>query len=106
MQVGVTLLMALVLLQARGKYEALSVLMGGMIAFVPAILYALRIQISSTDPNALLKAHYRAEAIKTAVTMLLFGVTFLWFKQVVALWLFIAYGVALSVYWIALVTDK
>jgi ATP synthase protein I len=106
MQIGVTLLMALVLWPAKGTFEALSALSGGVIAFVPAIFYALRIQISSTDPNNLLKAHYRAEAFKTAVTILLFGATFLWFKQVVALWLFITYGVALSMYGIALVTDK
>lgn len=106
MQVGITLFVVLVLWLAKGKREALSALSGGVIAFVPASLYALRIQVSSTDPNVLLKAHFRAEAFKTALTIVLFGATFLWFKSVDALWLFIAYGVTLSIYWLALVTDK
>ncbi|CAN5289880.1 hypothetical protein BH11PSE11_BH11PSE11_08240 [soil metagenome] len=106
LQVGATLLVVLILWYAKGKLEALSALLGGVIAFVPASLYALRIQVSSTDPKVLLKAHFRAEAFKNAATIVLFGVTFLLFKDVNALWLFIAYGVTLSMYWLALVTDK
>ena len=60
MQIGVTLLVTSVLWLVRGKFEALSACLGGVIAFVPAILYGLRIQVSSTDPNVLLKAHFRA----------------------------------------------
>jgi ATP synthase protein I len=106
MQIGATLLVALILWLAKGELEALSALAGGVIAFIPASLYALRIQVSSTDPNVLLKAHFRAEAFKSAVTIVLFGATFLLFKNVAALWLFVAYGVTLSMYWLALVTDK
>jgi ATP synthase protein I len=106
MQVGVALLLGLILWATSGRIAAISALLGGAIAFVPASLYALRIQVSSTDPRVLLKVHFRAEAFKTAGTILLFGATFLWFKNVAAFWLFVSYGVTLSMYWVALVTDE
>jgi len=105
-QVGVSLVMAAILLVAKGKLAAESAALGGSIAFIPAILYAGRmLAVTGNDPKRLLRAQYRAESFKVVGTMALFGATFLWFKEVAVVWMFATYFVALLVYWVALLFD-
>ena len=58
------------------------------------------------DPKRLLRAQYRAEAFKMAATLILFGATFKWFKNVAVVWLFVAYCAALATYFAALLIDS
>ena len=106
-QVGVSFLVAALLLVTRGKLAALSAVVGGAAAFIPAILYVRRmLAVSGTDPKRLLAAQFRAEAFKFVGTVVIFGCTFKWFKEVQAVWLFASYFAALLVYFAALLFDR
>ena len=105
-QVAVALAIAAALLQVKGGIAALSAVVGGAIAFVPAALYAGRMVVApADDPRALLGAQYRAEAYKTVATLGLFAATFFFFRGVAALWLFVTYAATLMVYFVALLID-
>lgn len=107
MQVAVALGFAILLLVSKGWIDALSAAIGGAIAFIPAALYAGRMLTpEGNDPKRLLRAQYRAEGFKMAATLLLFGATFRWFKDVAVLWLFVTYCAALATYFAALVMDS
>lgn len=104
LQLAVTVVIALAVLWAKGLTAAASALVGGAIGFIPAWLYALKMATgSSTDPRVLIRAQYRAEAYKFAATVVLFALTFVFFRDVSALFLFLAYLATLAVYWVALV---
>jgi ATP synthase protein I len=104
LQLLVTTAVALVLWAWKGPVAAVSGLVGGAIGFVPAGLYVWRMQaVAGGDPRQLLKAQYRAEFYKFAATALLFALTFIFFRDVSALFLFLAYFATLAVYWVALV---
>lgn len=104
LQLLVTAAIALALWVWKGPVVAVSGLVGGAIGFVPAWLYVWRMQVAAgSDPRQLLKAQYRAEFYKFAATALLFSLTFIFFRDVSALFLFLAYFATLAVYWVALV---
>ena len=106
LQVGISIVIAVLLLAFVGTIAALSAFVGGAIAFVPAALYAGRmVAVTGSDPKTLLRAQYLAEAFKTATTLILFGMTFVLFRQVVASWLFVTYVAALLMYLVALLID-
>jgi len=104
MQVAVAFgVAALFLLFGNGVF-AKSALIGGAIAFIPGAFYALRvIRSRHSAPDRLLQAHYAGEFGKLMLTVLLFGATFAWVKEISALPLFAAYAATLLVYWVALV---
>lgn len=103
LQVAVTLVIAGLFLVLAGALAAKSALIGGAIAFIPGAFYAFRIIRSRrSSPDRMLRAHYAGEFGKLALTMLLFGATFVWVKEISVLSLFAAYIVALLVYWAAL----
>jgi F0F1-type ATP synthase assembly protein I len=54
-------------------------------------------------PDRLLLAHYVGEFGKLMLTVLLFGATFAWVKEISVLPLFAGYIATLLVYWAALV---
>ncbi|HWR87886.1 MAG TPA: ATP synthase subunit I [Acidiferrobacterales bacterium] len=103
LQVLVSIVLALILLLGSGGDAAIAALIGGAIGFVPASIYAWRMTAARVDdPKALLGAQYRAEFYKFAVTAVLFALTFLYFRDVAALFLFLGYLATLLVYWVAL----
>lgn len=103
LQVAVTLVIAGLLLVIAGALAAKSALIGGAIAFIPGAFYAFRIIRSRrSSPDSMLRAHYAGEFGKLTLTMLLFGATFAWVKEISVLSLFAAYIVTLLVYWAAL----
>jgi len=104
LQVAVAVAVALGFLAAKGPQAAGSALIGGAIAVVPGAFYAWRVIRSRNAPaQRLLRAHYAAEFGKLALTVVLFGATFAWMKEVSVLPLFAAYIATLLVYWAALV---
>lgn len=104
LQVAVTIVFALILKFWRGEMAALSALLGGAIGFVPAWIYAHKMATSPDAlPQELLRAQYRAEFYKFAVTAVMFALSFVLFREVSALFLFLAYFATLAVYWVALV---
>lgn len=104
LQVAITLLVAAGFLLMAGTQAATSALIGGTIAVVPGAFYVWRLVRSvNAPPQRLLRAHYAAEFGKLALTFVLFGATFTWWKDVSVLPLIAAYIGALLVYWAALV---
>ena len=84
------------------KALAISALIGGAIGFIPALIYALKIGPVGNAPEVLLKAHYFAEFLKIMATMVLFAITFVLFKEINVMAMFLTYIATLAVYWLAL----
>lgn len=104
LQVAITLFVSAGFLLVTGTDAAMSALIGGSIAVVPGAFYVWRlVRSASAPPQKLLRAHYAAEFGKLALTFVLFGATFAWWKDVSVLPLIAAYIGALLVYWAALV---
>ena len=84
--------------------SAKSALIGGAIAFIPGAFYALRlIRSRHNAPEHLLRAHDVGEFGKLMLTVLMFGGTFAWVREISVLPLFAAYAATLLVHWVALV---
>lgn len=104
MQVAMAVSVAAAFLFFGNWVSAKSALIGGAIAFIPGAFYALRVIRSRfSAPDRLLRAHYVGEFGKLMLTVLLFGATFAWVKEISVLPLFAAYAATLLVYWAALV---
>ena len=104
LQVAVTLVVAaLVWATTKDPNAAVSALWGGSIAFVSAFAYARAMRVpSGSRPSDLLRAQYRAQGFKFAVTLACFGATFALVEDIAPLPLFLTYGATLLVYWAAL----
>ena len=103
LQALLTVIVALALLGMKGGLEATSALFGGAIGFIASLVYALTMSFPrSSDPNDVLKAHYRAEVYKLVATFLLFVAVFSLFPNVSALIVLLAFAGTLAVYWAAL----
>lgn len=93
----------LVLLMGGEARAAWSALIGGAIGVATAYVYVRRMFASrGGDPGEAVKAQYRAEFYKLAATVVLFGATFVLFRDIAALPLFLTYAATLMVYWAAL----
>ncbi|HEV8260379.1 MAG TPA: ATP synthase subunit I [Burkholderiales bacterium] len=104
MQVAVAFGVAALFLLLKDWVSAKSALIGGAIAFIPGAFYALRlIRSRHSAPDRLLRAHYFGEFGKLMLTVLLFGATFAWVREISVLPLFADYIATLLVYWAALV---
>jgi len=78
-------------------------LIGGGIGFSTAWIYARRaFAAGGEDPRELVKAHYRAEALKLAFTVVLFAAAVVLYEEVSTLPLLLTYIATLAVYWVAL----
>ena len=83
--------------------DSKSALIGGLTALLPSCFYVWRSsRVKSQDPKGLVKAHYRAESGKLAMTAVLFGVVFTQIEAISALPLFTTYAATLLSYWVAL----
>ncbi|RXZ43664.1 ATP synthase subunit I [Crenobacter cavernae] len=84
-----------------------SILVGGAAAFLPALAYA-RIAYARRriSPAELMRAHFIAEAVKFLLTVVIFGVVALFFKNMSVPALVIGYLVAASAYWFGLLSKN
>jgi len=103
-QIAVTLAAAaLALALGDTIHAAYSALIGGGIGFSTAWIYARRaFAAGGEDPRELVKAHYRAEALKLAFTVVLFAAAVVLYEEVSTLPLLLTYIATLAVYWVAL----
>ncbi len=103
-QVAVAVTLALLMLFVLGLAAAVSAFAGGAIGFLSSLVYAKKMLAPlGSEPKAVVRSHYRAEAYKLIFTALLFALVFTQFKEVHALALFAAYVATLAVYWVALI---
>jgi ATP synthase protein I len=103
MQVAMAFSVFAVFLFLGNWVSAKSALIGGAIAFIPGAFYALGlIRTRHGAPDRLLRAHYAGEFGKLTLTVILFGATFAWVREISVLPLFATYVATLLVYWAAL----
>jgi ATP synthase protein I len=101
-QVLVTLLVAFGFAIAYGWHQALSPLMGGLVAVIPNFYFALRTyKASGQDAKKIVRSFYVGEAGKLLLTGTLFTMV-LQMPDLRILPLFVGYVAALSVFWFAL----
>lgn len=104
-QVGITAVISVMALLIYGLLAAASAFVGGAIGFLTSWVYARKMSVPpGSDPNAYLRAHFKAEGYKLGATCVLFAAAFIFFKGVAALPLFLTYGATLLVFWAALLT--
>jgi len=103
-QLAVSVAMALLMLVRLNAVAAVSAFAGGAVGFLTSLVYAKKMFAPlGSEPEAIISAHYRAEAYKLVFTILLFSLVFTQFKEVQVLPLFMAYIATLMVYWVALI---
>src|SRR5690349_1586759 len=102
-QVLVTAVASLMVLGVSGASAAWSAAIGGAIGVVPSAAYgALLIRKPFGSPRALLQRQYLGEFCKLALTLIMFGASFAWVKELSVPHLFATYMLTLAVYWAAL----
>ncbi|MDC1310834.1 ATP synthase subunit I [Burkholderiales bacterium] len=83
--------------------DSKSALVGGLTALLPSCFYVWRSsRVKTQDPRNLVKAHYRAESGKLAITAGFFALAFTQLGSIAALPLFVTYVATLASYWVAL----
>jgi ATP synthase protein I len=86
-----------------GGHAAISALAGGGIGVLSAAAYAWRSMRKGTDdPGTAFRAQVLGEGYKFAVTILLFALVFIGYREVEPFPLFAAYVLTFVVYWAAL----
>lgn len=86
-----------------GINAAVSALIGGGIGIFGALAYAWRaLRGGEMDPGKLYRAQMLGETYKFAVVLGGFALTFLGYKDVAALPLFLGFALTVVVYWMAL----
>jgi ATP synthase protein I len=103
LQILVTAVASLVALSVHGAAAAKSAAVGGLIGVVPSAAYGvLLIRKPFGSPRAILQQQYLGEFCKLALTLLMFGASFAWIKELSVLYLFLTYMLTLAAYWAAL----
>ena len=103
-QAAFTLLFAAVAGAVEGRHALLSVLFGGGIAVLANTAYAWRSTRCILDESSkkIYRAQLWAEVLKFTITVILFGLVFARYREVLGLPLFIAYLSTYAVFWLAL----
>ncbi|WP_234802469.1 MULTISPECIES: ATP synthase subunit I [Legionella] len=101
-QLLTSVLISLVLLLIFGKKEAMSALLGGMVAIVPSALFARKLfqYQGARAARQIVKGFYLGEALKIVSSVILFALVFMLFK-IAPLAFFFTYIVVLMNYWLA-----
>lgn len=86
---------------SNGHNQGWSSMVGGGIALVGSLVYALMIMGKLGDAARVMKAHFRAEMMKMLVVATFF-ILALSFSLINSLWLIVSFAVASLTYWFAL----
>ena len=90
-----------------GEKQAISALLGGLIGFLPNLVFAFL--FGRRDPgrsaNQVVKAFYLGEAVKLALTALLFVIVF-HLPGISGLPVFIAFAAVMTVFWFSLLLSN
>jgi ATP synthase protein I len=82
--------------------RGLSAGIGGAIAVVGSLMYALLVSGKTGDAASVMKAHFVAEMVKIFITVVLFVLALLLFHSASMVWLIAGFAVATLAYWLAL----
>ncbi|WED42958.1 ATP synthase subunit I [Legionella cardiaca] len=101
-QLAASLLITLGLLLIWGEKEAISALLGGLVAIIPSALFAKKLfrHQGARAARQIVKSFYLGEALKIVSTIALFTFVFMSFK-IAPLAFFLTYIVVLMSHWFA-----
>lgn len=101
-QLIASVLISLVLGLIFGQKEALSAMLGGLVAIIPSALFARKLfrHQGAQAARQIVKGFYLGEALKIVSSVILFTLVFLYFK-LTPLAFFFTYIVVLMSYWFA-----
>ncbi|KTC84712.1 ATP synthase subunit I [Legionella drozanskii LLAP-1] len=101
-QLLTSVLISLVLLAIFGKKEAMSAVIGGMVAIIPSALFARKLfqYQGARAARQIVKSFYLGEALKIMSSVILFTFVFMWLK-IAPLAFFFTYIVVLMNHWFA-----
>lgn len=101
-QLATSVLIALVFLLTSGTKEALSAILGGLVAVIPSILFARKLfrYQGARAARQIVKSFYIGEALKILSSVILFTLVFVLFK-VAPLAFFFTYIMVLMNHWFA-----
>ena len=85
-----------------GVHAAISALAGGAVGILGGMAYVWRAMRGGGDPGRAYRAQVLGEAYKFAVTLALFALVFIQYRQVEPLPLFVTYAMTFVAYWAAL----
>lgn len=107
-QLGFTLIFAILAGLGEGTHAFLSALFGGGIAVLANAGYAWQSMRRSVEEGVkkVYRAQLLAEMLKCALTVILFTLVFVKYRQVSGLPLFIAYLSTYAVFWLALLRKE
>lgn len=100
MKLATTLLIALTLLLVYGNQQAVSALLGGLVALLPTAFFARKLfqHQGARAAREIIKSFYLGEALKILISMVLFTLVFM-FYEVKPLTFFVTYIVVVMNYW-------
>ena len=107
-QVAVSVGLSVIFAVFHGTHSGLSALMGGLIGVVANAGYVWRAMksVAGSDPVRLYRAQASGEALKFALTVLLFALVFREYREVAVLPLFLGYGSTFAIFWVALLKQR
>ena len=102
LQLAIVISFATVTLFFGGSNRGWSAAVGGAIAVIGSMAYAMLVVRGSSDAKKAFRAHVRAEAVKMFITAVLFILALVLFQSAAWLWLILGFAVATLAYWFSL----
>lgn len=107
LQLAITMVLAVALLLILGQKAAIASGLGGLIAILGSVLYAMiAFSVKFAPPAEIMRRHFAAEMAKLCVTLLSFAALFVLYRQAAWLWVFVGYLAAASAYWFGLLINR
>jgi ATP synthase protein I len=102
LQLSIAVLFSALVAFFAGEGKGWSAAMGGGIAVLGSVAYALIVVRSGQDAKAVFRRHFRAEMVKMFVTAVLFVMVLVLFPSAAQLWLILGFAVTTLAYWFSL----
>lgn len=102
LQLAIVISFTTVTLFFGGSVKGWSAAVGGAIAVIGSMTYAMLVVRGSSDAKKAFRAHVRAEAVKMFITAVLFILALVLFQSAAWLWLILGFAVATLAYWFSL----
>jgi ATP synthase protein I len=102
LQAVIALLLVVAATLYADGHKGLSAAVGGVIAVIGSLIYAMIVAGRVGDAPSILKAHFRAEMAKIFIIAVLFVLALLLFPSASMAWLIAGFAVTTLAYWLAL----
>ncbi|MYN01202.1 hypothetical protein GTP41_03720 [Pseudoduganella sp. DS3] len=102
LQLTIAVLFSATVVLFAGVEKGWSAAVGGGMAVVGSLVYALMVMRGNDDAKKAFRTHFRAEMLKVFVTAVLFICALVLFKSAAWMWLILGFVVATLAYWLSL----